>query len=168
MTGPGSLFDLPSAGPSTVAVTVAPAGRPGLDEKVKRALISKGHLDEATGATRKARQRRCEVCKRTVWRGFNADMGYMSTDLDREPLTAAGELAAVMAEVFTYTMRYKPGYGHVFDGPRDQWQVKGSPAEGGNYDILARHSHEPISYGKAKTRLADNVKAAELPDKPPF
>ncbi len=160
---PPSLFDL---GPTQRLTVAAPARPTGLTEAAKRGLIAKGHMDEDTGATRKAKHRRCDVCRRQVWRGFNADFGFMSVDCDPQVLTAAGELEAIIAGIRTFTLRYRPGYGHIFDGPRCKFNLIGAPAGQGRYDVIAEHQHEPHGFDSGKSRLNDKP-AAETPDGPP-
>ena len=162
----GSLFDLPST-PQGPAETVAPkAKQAGLPDAAKRALEAKGLRDPDTGAMRKAQKRRCPTCRRQVWRGIDREFGGLSRDCDPQPLTVAGEVAALMDGRITFDLQYRHGYGHVIDS-RASYHIRPWPAGQSGMDVLVEHNHIPHEYETCKTQLVVDV-GAKTPDKCPY
>lgn len=159
-----SLFDLPV----TVAKTLARANVPDkLPEFVKRRLEAMGYLDPDTGATRRARARRCEVCGSPVMRGINRDFGGLSVDCDPEPLSAQGELQAILAGRATYDLQHYGGRGYQLDR-RESWHIRDTPPGTPGIDVLVVHQHKAPALPGMASNIDDNTTPAILPDQPPF
>jgi hypothetical protein len=168
MTKP--LFQLPEAEQAALR-TVAQANVPaGLPEFVKKRLIASGLMDEATGATRRARARRCEQCRQPVMRGIDADWAGSVVDCDPTPVSALGEVMALVDGRRTYELRYL-GDRYEID-LRTPERIRGNPVGTSGLDVLVAHSHDGSSreYAHIDTALNDKpiTPAHLLSDKPPF
>ena len=166
----GGIFDITApqqAALRTAATSNIPAGLP---DYVKRRLIAAGLMDEATGATRRARARTCEVCRRPVMRGITADWGGSTADCDPTPLTAIGEATALINGHRTYELRYL-GDRYEIDR-RTPERIHGNPIGTQGLDVLVEHTHDGgHNYPRGQTMIKDRHQTtpdAQLPDKPPF
>ena len=174
-----SIFDLPFLEPTVAkhaAATPVPAKLP---EHVKRRLEAMGLMDPDTGATRRARARHCERCKKVIMRGIDRDWGGVSVDCDRIPLTAQGELEAIMRneatpieERFgqaTYDLSWHGGSGYQLDGRRAEHIRLYPPGkQDAGTDILARHICNAPKLSGTQSAINDSPPPIALADKCPF
>lgn len=114
-------------------MTSAVAGWP--DWLVRR-LVGSGLMDGDTGAMRKAQAVACDRCGRAVWRGLDADWCGRSRDADPLPVSALGEVQAIMAGRKTLELS---GATRLELNYRDAWRIKGRPAGRDGYDVVVEH-----------------------------
>lgn len=163
MTGP-SLFDDEPTKPAK------PAPTRGLTEVAKRSLVARGMMDERTGATQNARPARCENCKAPIIIGLvNPNFGTYAMELDPIPLSARGELAAILAGRSRYRLMLHGGRWEI--AARDIFNLRVHPAgSNSKEDILIRHScGEEFRFDSAPSNVQNrNSAVVKLPDKAPF
>lgn len=131
-------------------------------------LVRNGLMDGDTHATRKARAGTCSRCGRAVFRGLDADFGSCLAEADPEPLSALGEALALLAHRRTYEL-WASGLGPMTLDFRDHWRIAGRPAGRSRVDVLVEHTCGQS--GKLPTTgsvYPPPVRAADLPDEPPF
>lgn len=121
-------IDLPVA-----ATSATPQAFP---DWLKRRLEMAGLLDPNTGATRRARARLCESCRRPIMRGITADHGGRSADADPTPLSPVGEALALIAGRQTLELRWTDKYELDL---RDKFRIEGQPAGTDGIDVLVEH-----------------------------
>lgn len=142
--------------------------RPPLTARARAHLVAAGHMDDATGATRKARLARCEECGYRVWRGLNADRGAQVVDADPTPLAPLGEAMARIGGWKTITLRWM--LDHWIIDIRDQWIIAGEPpGTRANCDVLTVHrcGIDTSALPKGPSRMPD-MRPIALPVDPPF
>ena len=85
---------------------------------------------------------RCRHCKATIVRGFNDDWCAFQVDADPTPLTALGEVLALMAGHRTLTARRN--HHRLLLTRRDRYAIATFPAQGhrpGNrWDVVPEHT----------------------------
>lgn len=100
-------------------------------------LIRAGHVTE-TGATRKAKIRRCQKCRAHVLVGLDADMCALEVEADPTPLSALGEALALVEGRRTLAL-YRDRGRFVLD-PRRTEDITGDPAgSNSREDALREH-----------------------------
>ena len=138
-----------------------------LPDYVVRHLVAQGLRDGDTGAMRRARAAYCLRCHALVMRGIDAPFGGMSRDVEPAPLSRIGEALALMSGRRTYTLAWR-GDRYEIDH-RDQWQIRGSPAESrAGVDVVVEHDCDAPELPTGETRIAVPQPAGALPDQPPF
>ena len=139
-----------------------------LPEYVVRRLERMGLRDPDTGATRRAVDRYCLVCRAHVMRGIDRPFGGMSRDLDPEPLSRLGEALALMSGRRTFTLRWI-GDRYEIDS-RDSFSIRGSPAGSVvGCDVLVEHVCGADELPHGPTQIVDSRPlAAPLGNDPPF
>jgi hypothetical protein len=139
------------------------------DTPAGKRLIKLGLLDAETGATRTARAGRCRDCQRSVMVGINANFGGRAVLADPEPLSNLGEALALMSGRSTVELRWL-GDRYEIDR-RDQFRIRGSPAETNGIDVLVIHDCS-LALGhplpQIESSLRDDIVAVPLPELPPF
>lgn len=145
------------------------AARAPLTAAAKRAMISAGHMDAETGATRNAKRTRCPVCALPIWRGFSADRGYQTVEADPQPLAPLGEALARFGGWRTFTLRFLL-VRYVLD-IRDQFIISGEPAGTmANCDVLTEHNcgADTNPLPKRESRIIQPRPAAISTENAPF
>jgi hypothetical protein len=107
---------------------------------LSRLLEAQGRLN-TDGVHRHARARFCARCGHTILTGLDADTAAMPIRTDPTPITALGELTALMAGTPTYELRWLTNHYEI--DYRDQHRIKGNPPgiwKGG--DVLVSHRCE--------------------------
>lgn len=130
---------------------------------LRRHLEASGHLSP-DGVTRAARTTHCRRCGAVVMRGLDGDKAAFPATVDPEPLTALGEVLALLAGRGTYELRW---VGHRYElDARDQWQIQGRPPA----EIHAVAEHACGSGLTAAGYRPDDPTPppTEYPDDPPF
>lgn len=105
---------------------------------LKTKLQRDGLMDE-DGLTRRARARRCKQCRAYLLAGLDGDICALPAYVDPTPLSALGEAAALILGRRTYALWYFGGRLEL--SPRDQFQIKGSPAgqPKNRFDVHVEH-----------------------------
>lgn len=133
----------------------------------RRAAIAAGRLTEA-GVSRAARYMTCGRCGTTVIRGLDDDRCAGEAECDVQPLTAMGELHAVIDGLRTYDIRLWGGrYELTF---RDSWHMTAHPpASRPGVDVLAQHRCGRVQEcTDVRRRPAKRLASKALADEPPF
>lgn len=109
---------------------------------LKRALIGKGVLTEQ-GMTRRAKVMRCRACGVPTMAGFDSTVAAMDAWCDLTPLSAQGEVWALLSDRRTYALH---GVDRLELERRDQWSITGHPAGSPSAPpVLASHRcGEPV------------------------
>lgn len=109
---------------------------------LKEHLIRAGHLTE-TGLTRRARLRPCRRCGADTLVGLDADQCAFERHVDPEPLSALGEVLAVLEGRKTFNLA-RQGVGYVLH-PRPSRYIAANPAgiDKGVEDVLRQHRCQP-------------------------
>lgn len=148
-------------------MTAGQSRRPGLPDWMARRLIAQGLMDEATGATRRARAVACERCGLAVWRGIDEEWGGMAVDCDPLPLSRIGEAQAVMYGRRTYELSESGGRLELWR--RDRWRIKSRPAGTKRMDVVVGHDcGNTQQFDTDETNRPIRAKKSDLPDEPPF
>lgn len=105
------------------------------------------------GYSRAARARLCPECRALTLAGYNGRTAARPVDVDPEPLDQLGEALAVLTARPTYALRVVGGHLEI-SGPRSDWQIAGSPADGTRrFDVVAEHRcHAPALPGRPSYR----------------
>lgn len=166
----GSLFDLPGTPGTATAAPEAPQAVPatkhGIPIAAARRLEALGFMDPDTGATRSAKARPCEGCRRPVIRGLDDDWTALTVACDPEPLSAFGEAAAVLAGRKTFTLALRGGRYEL--DRRDEWRMRGDPAGTGRIDVLMEHKcGQKGQFEQTESNLRVPGANSASPDAPP-
>jgi hypothetical protein len=94
-------------------------------DRVKAGLVAAGVMDER-GNTRRARARICQRCHAKVIVGFDADRAATLAIAEPTPLTALGEVLALVAGRQTWALEDR---GRMELNYRDAWRISSTPAE---------------------------------------
>lgn len=95
-------------------------------------LRDKGVISES-GLTRNARMRPHRDCGQLTLAGYDSDRASLDAWCDPYPLTADGEVQALLDERTTY---------HLWGGRlerRDRWTIRGIPAGSPSHPVFAEH-----------------------------
>lgn len=143
---------------------VLKAGQQPPSDAAKRAM-SKQAPDGVRRAARAAACRRCGV---SVMRGLDADMAAAAVAVDVQPLSPAGELAALLAGRRTYALTWVAGRARYEIDVRfpDMIEFR-PPGSVFNSDVVAGH----VCHAPALDILASNhirTGHGELPKEAPF
>ena len=148
-------------------MTGAAPRRPGLPDWVARRLIAQGLMDEATGATRRARAVACEQCGLAVWRGIDEDYGGMVADCDPLPLSSLGETQAVIMGRRTYELSEYGGRLEVTK--RNSGRRRTRPVGTKRMDVVVGHQcGNTQQFDTDESNRPGRAGKTELPDEPPF
>lgn len=112
---------------------------------------------------------KCQKCKQPVIIGLvNPNFGTYAIECDPNPLSAAGELGAILAGVARYRLIAHGGRLEI--AFRDVFSLRGSPAGTAKQDILIRHECGKANpFDTIPTAARAMAKpAVELGDNPPF
>jgi len=91
-----------------------------------------------SGATRKVRPRRCNLCNAVILLALDGDICALEARVDPTPLTELGEALALLEGGRTYNLR-REGPRFVLD-PRDSHQITWAPATSRTrMDVLRAH-----------------------------
>jgi hypothetical protein len=139
-----------------------------MDAWLKRHLVDNGHLTES-GASRKAKPRRCRTCNAVVVIGLDADMCAFEVHADPVPLSQLGEALAVATGRRTVSFCQSAG-AYLLE---QRWveDIKARPAgTGTREDVLAEHRcREPVpDLWSAPTSFKHLAAASSQPSAPPF
>lgn len=118
---------------------------------------------KARASWRSARKMKPAVCRcgAEVFEGWDARAAALSITLDRRPLTAVGEMLAILAGARTY---WVVGGETPEPIPRQGWHIERHPAADPRNTVLADHA-----CGRALPEDAYRPPyASQLPDEPPF
>ena len=162
----GQLFDMGEtevpAGLTAASKTNVPGALP---EWVKRDLEARGLMDPNTGATRRARARTCDACRRPVMSGIDEDFGGQASYADPTPVSGIGEAMARIAGRATFELAH---LGDRYEltrrtGPR----IRGRPAGTPRIDILVGHKCGDVTRFES---APERIKPAAViqSDQPPF
>lgn len=94
-------------------------------ERVKESLVAAGLMDER-GNSRRACARACQRCGAKTVVGYDADRVAILAVADPTPLTAIGEVLAIVAGRQTWTLEDR---GRLELNYRDAWRIRAHPAE---------------------------------------
>lgn len=128
-------------------------------------------LWDSDGTTRVARARRCRTCREYTLVGLDSDHCALPVAVDADPLSPAGEVAALLAGQTTYSLRDLAGRLEL--DRRTHFEIRGDAArESVRHDVLARHVCGQPSLGAAPglgqpSRLVAAVVALPVAE-PPF
>lgn len=169
-----SLFDhpaLPALPTSPASLTPKPASKPTrrLTEAAKRGMVARGTMDEHTGATRHARYSKCGICKaRTIIGLVNPHFGTYAVECDPTPLSAAGELGAIIAGRALFDLSAHGGRWEI--ATRGIFTMRGRPPGTPNNDVLVRHEcgSPKLDSIRSSVQIKPKAQIAQLSDKPPF
>lgn len=89
------------------------------------------------GTTRRARATTCPSCAAKILDGLDADICAMVATTDPTPLTALGEVLALLDGRCTYTLLRDAGR-LVLDS-RPDYRIAAMPAGTGTFDVLPEH-----------------------------
>lgn len=154
------LFDL---APPVAATSETPQAFP---DWLRRRLEQAGLLDPDTGATRRARVRLCDSCRKPVMRGITADYGGRSADADPTPLSPEGEALALIAGRPTLELRWTNKYELDL---RDTFRIRGTPAGTEGIDVLVEHECHLSPLPAHPSTLKDKPESTKaVSDKCPF
>lgn len=158
------LYPIRTDRPATPATTT------GMDPWLVRRLEAAGVLDPDTGASRKAKVRRCQVCHRPVFLGYDADWAGQVAICDPDPLSRDGEALARIAGLRTWMLSFTGTYQLDY---RDRWRIRGWPAATKKFDVLAQHQctvrgAQVVALPRTPSVLADDTTSRLLPDTAPF
>jgi hypothetical protein len=129
-------------------------------------LIDKGIL-QIDGVNRRARLRACPTCRAVCLEGLDDDRCAGMARVDPVPLSAWGEVAALMDGLATYDL-HTPG-GRLTLDYRDSWCVQARPAGTTlRVDVMAQHRCGRWSQGVCASMLHKAYAATVLTDVPPF
>lgn len=172
MTTQGGLFDV-AAAPQAVQPTAAMPVPAAFPEWLRRRLVAAGVMDDATGATRRARARRCDTCRAVVMLGIDADWSGIVSAADPTPLSWVGEAQASMAGRVTFELAWTTspsGLPSYELNRRNPSRIRGRPAGTPGMDVLAQHEcRSTMVFDTCATAIRDSASpTAILPDKPPF
>ena len=140
----------------------------GLSAAAKARLIAGGYLDADTGATRKARARRCLGCRKPIWIGIDADWCGRVREADPGPLSPLGESMALFYKWQTLELAWHGNKYELYR--RDQWMISGRPAGTSvNRDVLVAHrcDQDSLALPRGHSMLPSFVRAV-VPEFPPF
>lgn len=112
------------------------------------------------GISRRAKDRTC-VCGAAILVGLDADRCAGEARADAAPITAVGEVMALLDGRDTYLRR---GRFRIELDRRSRWHIAGAGAD--DVDVLAEHrcGTPPLP----TKPVAINAQPKELPDEPPF
>lgn len=158
-----SLFDTDT--PSQPDGRAKRAGKGKLTEPARRSLVKRGLMDDETGATRNARQSRCQACKRPTIIGIDRDFGGVAVECDANPLSATGELAAIALGRRTFDLRAHGGRWHI--DRREFWHIRDVPPGSPRNDVLVKHECDAPMLSSIPTVVQIQA-ICVLPDEPPF
>lgn len=161
-----SLFDAEPNTPSRPTRPAKRAGKGKLTEPARRSLVARGLMDDQTGATRNARNSRCQACKRSTVIGIDRDFGGMAVECDSAPLSAIGELAATILGRATYDLHPHGGRWRI--DRREYWHMRDTPPGSPCNDVLVWHDCDAPALDSIPTVIQLAHVSAELPDEPPF
>jgi hypothetical protein len=167
-TSDRSLFDLADTPnePDRPSKPAKRVSRGTLTEPARRALVARGLMDDETGATRNARNSRCQVCKRQTVIGIDRDFGGMAVECDASPLSPNGELSAIILGRRTYDLH--PHGGRWLIDRREHWHMRDTPPGSPRNDVLVKHECDALPLDSISTVVQLAHIAAELPDEPPY
>lgn len=112
-----------------------------LPDHVRRHLEATGVLT-ADGFSRRARLHPCRACAQPVVSGLDANVCALTGHADPHPLTASGEVAALLDGRTTYELTDRVDRSEL--DARDTWDIRARPA-GGDPPVLAEHRcRQPI------------------------
>lgn len=119
-----------------------------MDPKIRAHLERAGHVDNR-GIGRTVQAKFCRTCGRSTLTASDAPMAALTAVADPAPLDVYGELAAVMAGLATYDLRWT-GARYELDF-RDYWHIQEMPP-GGRSDVLAQHLCGRVNVPGSTTR----------------
>jgi hypothetical protein len=143
-----------------------------MPEWLVRRFTESGHIDADSGATRRARMSRCRRCHRPVVLGFDSDpsrphAGYMSRQVDPQPLSPTGEALALLSGRITFNLGWHADHWEI-NGPRDRWQIAGKRT--GIRDVVVEHdcalSITPLP--GQPSNVPNPYRTTALPEEAPF
>lgn len=142
----------------------------GVPQWLAQRLIDAGHWD-IFGISRNARGRRCRDCNEWVLAGLDADRCAGTAYVDPEPLSALGEMVALMGGRSTYLLRRDTSSFRL--DYRDRWAIQGNPAGSHKQrgDVVADHlCHDPGPTGPLTTEsvLHRRMEAIDYAGPPPY
>lgn len=130
-------------------------------------LIAVGKLDD-DGVTRRARPTQCRSCAAVVITGLDHDRVAVSVTVDPMPLSAAGELEALLTKRATFTVR-RDGRGSLEINPRDLSQMKARSAGAiAGADCVAEHRCTSFPLSGTDSRISAAQAAVQEVSCPPF
>lgn len=104
-------------------------------------------LWDSDGTNRVARARRCRTCREYVLVGLDSDHCALPVAVDPDPLSPAGEVAALIAGRATYSLRYLADRLEL--DRRTQFEIRGDASRDSvRHDVLARHQCGMPSLGQ--------------------
>jgi hypothetical protein len=166
-----SLFDLPPAERGQLAAAAHSNTPHRLEPWLQRRLEAMGLMDPDTGATRRARSRLCEQCRRPIMRGIDADWGGRSVDCDPTPVSQLGETLALIDGRRTYELRYLgtgTGAQRYEIDHRTPERIRGNPPGTKRLDVLIEHNHDGKQYPNTPSELKDNTPAVDYDGPIPY
>lgn len=132
-----------------------------MDPKAQARAIAAGHMT-AQGISRRARAELCKGCGRALMRGLDAERCASDVRVDPHPLSALGELQALVDGVRTFELHWRGRYEIDY---RDDFSIAGrTPGSLHNVDVVAEHKcgrtqvHtlvSAIALGHKETRQGD-------------
>lgn len=132
-------------------------------------LINSGHWD-VNAIGRNARGRRCRDCGEWVLAGLDGDRCAEAVHVDPTPLSALGEMVALVGGLGTYALRTESPAFRI--DHRHRWAIARTPAgsPGQRYDVVAEHRcGAPEPTGPLVTEsVLQRQSAQENHERPPF
>jgi hypothetical protein len=118
------------------------------------------------GFARSARSTSCRQCGRPVMAGLDDDMCALSVVVDTYPLSAAGEVVALMSGRRTYSLTWAGGRYEI--DRRDEYRIDGNPPGArANVDVVVNHECGTSKFQGLST-IDRGRKRDERPIDPPF
>lgn len=101
---------------------------------LRRQLEDSGVLTR-DGFTRRAVPRRCAKCQWMTWQGLDSDIAAVRAICDYQPVSALGELAALLAGRPTYDLLGSPPAFRI-SGPREACEIRAARRR---WPVLTQH-----------------------------
>ena len=121
------------------------------------------------GVHRAAKARTCRHCHQPTFTGLDNDMCAYTATVDPAPLSAAGEVLALMFGRRTYTFTWYPSRGRYEIDLRDQWSIESKPPGANpNTDVVSEHVCDSPGLPRLSTMMRRQNGPLIFPAEPPF
>lgn len=130
-----------------------------------RAAVRRASPD---GVHRAARSRTCGRCQRPVFVGLDADAAAISVRVDARPLSAGGEVEALMSGRRTYALTWVAGRARYEINPREALDIAAfPPGSVAGSDVVSAHQCGGPDFDNRPAARRKNITRTESID-PPF
>lgn len=121
------------------------------------------------GVHRAAHSGHCRHCDAHVFAGLDAEKCALSVLVDSAPLSAVGEVLALMTGRETYSLTWFGSRGRYEIERRDQYNIESqAPGTNVNIDIVAGHQCDSPPLPRLSTMIKRQSAIVNNPIEPPF